>query len=122
MSNKELFIKFVQIYCTYLMRDDERLDREESKSVARNATDFFKESAIYKCMNCGNRSGLSFIEKKHICSNPMFNENGIPILTRVKEMCNLYGFEFEELQKTVRIKGRQHTPCQSGKDTEHDIK
>lgn len=32
--------------------------------------------APYKCLRCGNRVGLSFVEKKHDCTKPYFTKDG----------------------------------------------
>ena len=103
MTQKQDFIRFVQIYCSSLLKDDNRLSKKESEQLIKNGTKFFKVSAPYTCMGCGNKSGLSFIEKKHVCTNPMFDKDGIPILSRVIEVCDEKGFDFEKIKNSVRI-------------------
>ena len=104
MTKKVEFIGFVKIYCSYLLKEDNRLNKEQSKKLEKYGIDFFNTSAPYTCCSCGNKSGLSFIENKHFCKNPMFDKKGIPILSRVVEECNRYGLNFEKIQGSIKIK------------------
>ena len=102
------FVNFLQIYCSYLLKDDYRLTEKESEQLKQLGIKFFKVAAPYTCMSCGNKSGLSFIEKKHLCTNPMFDKSGIPILSRVIEICDEKGLNFELIKKSVII-NKAHT-------------
>ena len=112
MTKKQNFIRFVQIYSSYLMKDDERLTKEESEDLKKTAENFFKSSAIYTCCGCGNKSGLSFIESKHSCKNPMFDKNAIPQMQRVIEECEKYGLDFNLIRSSVNI-NRQNKNSES---------
>jgi len=107
MTRRQIFIRFVQIYAGYLLKDDDRLSKEESKDLDKRGVDFFKTSAIYTCCSCGNRVGLSFIEKNHSCINPMFDRDIIPIESRVIEECDSLGLNFQKIIDSVKIKRPQ---------------
>jgi len=48
---------------------------------------FNTDIAIYYCLRCGCRVGLSAIEPKHDCNNPFFNKDG----SITKHFKNVYG-------------------------------
>ena len=101
------FIRFMQVYCAYLLENDGNVSNENFSSMKEEAIKFFKGTAIYTCMQCGHRSGLSFVENKHDCKRPMFDKEGIPIHEGVIYQCKLRALDFDKIKKSVKIKEKQ---------------
>ena len=59
-----------------LILKDEFIESNKSKIDSESWENYKNLRCQYTCFRCGNRVGLSFIEHKHSCSNPMFNKSG----------------------------------------------
>ena len=95
MNKKEEFKKIVNFY---LIIKNFNKDSEEYKS----AYEILKTGSPYTCCSCNNKSGLSFIEPKHICSFPMFNKNHIPYEEYLIRKCDEYGWSWRKVEDCFR--------------------
>lgn len=109
-KNNSKFIRFVQIYVSYSKRDDPKLCKEQRERLVAGALDVIKSGAIYTCSNCGHKTGLSFIESKHDCSNPMFDKEGMPLEQGIIAECTRRNIDFEKVKASITFNEQAGEP------------
>lgn len=88
MNKKEEFKKVINLYFNC------KLSHKESQRY-KQAFEVLKSGSPYECCGCGNNSGLSFLEPKHNCKNPMYDKNHMPREEYLSERCKEYGFDWD---------------------------
>lgn len=105
MNKKEEFKKLINFYFNC------KLSHKNSRRY-KQAFEILKCGSPYTCCSCGNSSGLSFLEPKHSCNNPMYNKNHMPREEYLSKRCEEYGFnwnliieKFEKLLNGANVLG-----------------
>ena len=102
MNRKKEFEKVINFYLVI------KYCPEDSKEY-KSALEVLKAGSIYTCCSCGNKSGLSFLEPKHSCKNPMYNKKHIPFEKYMKLRCEEYGWNWEKVnihfKKVLGVRG-----------------